>query len=153
MDEISCFQLMNQIDNISESITDQQYKDLCDMVKALFEKEEKVHSYYRVWYVNVYTTIVTDDSENGLVSSVDSHYDFRFNNKLIKLTHEEYVKLKTDIEHDTRRKCKLFNIGESMSELELLVDTDNGTRCQHICPATSAHLNYVYRIEPAPLDA
>ena len=103
--------------------------------------------------MNVYTTIVTDDSENGLVSSVESRYDLRFNNKLIKLTHEEYVKLKTDIEHDTRRKCKLFNIGESMSELELLVDTDNGTRCQHIFPATSGHLNYVYRIEPAPLDA
>lgn len=143
---------MNQIDNIKDSITDQQYKDLCDTMKTLFEKKAKVHSYYRVWYVYACTTIVTDEPENGLVSSVESRYDLRFDNKLIKLTHEEYIQLKTDIEHDDRRKSKLFNIGESMGELELLVDTENGTRCQHILPATSGHLNYVYRIEPAPLE-
>ena len=147
---------MNQIDNIKESITDQQYKELCDKMKILFEKEKRAHSYYRVWYVETYTIIRTDDSDSDderQVETVSSYYDLRFNNKLIKLTHEEYLKLKTDIEHDTRRKCKVFNIGEGMSELELLVDTDNGTRCQHIFPATSGHLNYVYRIEPAPLDA
>jgi len=140
--------LMNQIDNIKDSITDQQYKDLCDTMKTLFEKKAKVHSYYRVWYVYACTRIITDDSE----TSVESRYDLRFDNKLIKLTHEDYVKLKTDIEDDTRRKSKLFNIGEGMCELELLVDTDNGTRCEHIHPATSDHLNYVYRIEPALLE-
>ena len=144
-------ELMNQIDNIKERITDQQYKDLCDKMKALFDNDRKEQSYYRVWYVDAYTTIRNHPDNDDQVSTVDSHYDLRFNNKLIKITHEEYVNLKTDIERDTRRKCKVFNIGEGQSELEVLVDTDNGTCCQHIHPATSGHLNYVYRIEPAPL--
>jgi hypothetical protein len=54
--------LMNSIDNIKEKLSDAEYKDLCDQMKELHKKKEK--DLYRVWYIDVDTTLRTSDTDS-----------------------------------------------------------------------------------------
>jgi hypothetical protein len=69
--------LMNSIDNIKEKLSDAEYKDLCDQMKELNKQKET--DLYRVWYVEVNTTLRTPDTDSeeedgDAHDKVTSHY-------------------------------------------------------------------------------
>jgi hypothetical protein len=92
--------LMNSIDNIKEKLSDAEYKDLCDQMKELNKQKET--DLYRVWYVEVDTTLRTPDTdseeEDGDAhdDKVTSYYFTRVKSTFVRLSPDE-AEIKIDV--------------------------------------------------------
>jgi hypothetical protein len=78
-------ELMNYIDAIKEKITDVEYKQLCDKMMELNTQRKTSKNFYRVWYVNVKTTVVEDDDDH---TAPATKFYPEILNKIIKLSAE-----------------------------------------------------------------
>ena len=85
--------LMESIDNMKEKLSDAEYKDLCDQMKELNKQKET--DLYRVWYVEVDTTLRTPDTDSeeedrdAHDDKVTSYYFTRVKSTFVRLSPDE----------------------------------------------------------------
>ena len=86
-------ELMNQIDNIKESITDQQYKELCDKMKNLFEERTTpaTERFFRISYLVVVT--VPCEEEVGLALG----YNIQTKHAIVQLPDDRFDDIRVNI--------------------------------------------------------
>jgi len=78
-------ELMNYIDAIKQKITDAEYKQLCDKMMELNTQRKTIEKFYRVWYVNVRTSVIEGDCDTTEAVTI---FHPEILNKIIKLNAE-----------------------------------------------------------------
>lgn len=108
-------QLMNSIDAIKQKITDAEYKELCDHMMELKTQRKTTEKFYRVWYVNVKTTVVTttvvEDDDDHTAAATKFYPEIL--NKIIKLNAETVERMRSRIDEWGR-----YSVDNTLLELE-----------------------------------
>ena len=121
-------ELMNSIDAIKQKITDAEYKQLCDKMMKLNTQRKTTEKCYRVWYVNVKTTVLED--EDADLNAITKFYP-KFSNKIIKLKAETVELMRSQIDEMGRACVDKKVLKSQVDQLSLPVISDHGVHYIH----------------------
>ena len=126
-------QLMNSIDAIKQKITDAEYKQLCDQMMELNTQRKTTEKFYRVWYVNVKTTVLDEDDDH---TTATTKFFPEILNKIFKLRAETVEMIRSNLD----------KLGYSYVDKKLLEYRKFGSESQASLPVITC--DGVYYIDP-----